>query len=152
MLWFFIYWDTNEPWQVRMLFISEVPLKPTIHSASIPPAPCLPHWPAKVTQVRSRSPRGHMRSAHWGTSCFTLYTSLHNALPGTVSLKYHDAQANIPANGSAAFIWKLHCHWLKCLQHSHVTWLGLIVVIVEMIKWWGFCWSTHVWFYCRYDS
>ena len=37
-----------------------------------------------------------------------------------VFCQQHNIGANLQANGSAAFIWKLHCHWLKGLHQCHV--------------------------------
>ena len=45
--------------------------------------------------------------------------------------KQHATHANILANGSTAFIWKLCCHWLKCLLRHHialVTWSSICVI------------------------
>ena len=40
---------------------------------------------------------------------------------GLVLLARHDANASFLTNGSAAFFWKLHCHWLKSLQQHRIT-------------------------------
>ena len=40
---------------------------------------------------------------------------------GSVSLQRRDNVTSLLANGSAAFIWKLHCHWLKGLWQRHVA-------------------------------
>ena len=46
---------------------------------------------------------------------------------GPVLLLWHDAVARILANGNAAFLWKLRCHWLKGLRQRPiaVAWQGL---------------------------
>ena len=43
------------------------------------------------------------------------------AAQGCVLLLRRDADASMSANGSAAFIWKLRCHWVMCLRQRHVT-------------------------------
>ena len=40
---------------------------------------------------------------------------------GPVLLLRHDAVVIILGNGSAAFLWKLHCHWLKCLRLCQIA-------------------------------
>ena len=44
------------------------------------------------------------------------------AIQGPVLLLLRsDTVASLLANGSAAFIWKLHCHWLRDLPERHIT-------------------------------
>ena len=44
------------------------------------------------------------------------------AIQGPVLLLLRsDTVASLLANGSAAFIWKLHCHWLRGLPERHIT-------------------------------
>ena len=67
---------------------------------------------------------------HWyiGT-CLFVWTQVVNKL---LLLPPYDYHASLVANGSAAFKWKLHCHWLKGLwdvsnlcQQSWDSWSGI---------------------------
>ena len=40
---------------------------------------------------------------------------------GPVQFQRSDDVTSIPANGCAAFIWKLHSHWLESLRQHHIT-------------------------------
>ena len=53
------------------------------------------------------------------------------------------------ANGSTAFIWKLHCHWLKG-SSKHYLWKTTLhsKCNISGITYSGFCWSTLVIGHC----
>ena len=49
------------------------------------------------------------------------HSHIHSRKLDRVLQLQSDTAKSLLANGSAAFIWKLHCHWLKGLQQHHVT-------------------------------
>ena len=55
----------------------------------------------------------------------------HESCPheGPLLLLQSDAGSRL-ANGSAAFVWKLHCHWLKGFWHQ-------IPVVIQAPGWWA---------------
>ena len=52
-----------------------------------------------------------------------------NGAQGPASLQRSNAVAILSANGSAAFKWKLRCHWLKGLRQLHVA------VVIQVSTW-----------------
>ena len=68
------------------------------------------HWPlCREFTGNRRIPR---TNGQWRGNGFHLMTSSWNV----VLPPRHEAVANLSANGSTAFIWKLCCHWLKGLH------------------------------------
>ena len=61
------------------------------------------------------------RFFYWGSMLVHLPMYFRLLSPGPVLLLRSDAVASRIANGSAAFNWKLRCHWVKGLQQRLVA-------------------------------
>ena len=65
---------------------------------------------------------GRPSTTWWKTGVNCMFTPLHEGNKSGVLPRRHDAVATLSANGSAAFIWKLHCYWLKDWRLRHFAW------------------------------
>ena len=79
---------------------------------------------------RYYAPTSHARGrdSHQWRHIVPLTSLLHTRIVG-LKLLWHAAVTKLLASGSAAFIWKLRCHWLRDLRQRK------IVVIIQAPSW-----------------
>ena len=94
-------------------------------------------WEMSVTPEGITRPCLYMAAVHLASSysdsiypCLRVCSrNFENGVQGLVLLLCYGAVASWLANGSAAFIWKLHCHWLRSLELCHIP---MVILALEM--------------------